>query len=480
MKYKALVLPLIILSVTHLKAVNIGVGFVFENIDTTTQASIISNPNDYLTNYVTPSWSTPPTDTDNDGIPDDLDPDDDNDGTNDIDDPDHPNYDDPNGGGSDGGGSDGGGSDGGGSDGGGSDGGGSNTGYDTDDDVPMLTQIYQRLATLDKDNDHQNLTNIWNRQADIAGQIQEIEGTAVRMAEIADLEKSLRRIELEMKQTRGEYIDTNGSPTGEYATLKDIVDAINGQSDRNQTGIDINASASSVEGEADKIEEYLETSLKDKKISNFTPDYNSDLLGATFDLEILGKSYYFSPLDPGGTHSASLSNYFDKIPSIQNIQLWIKRIIIVVVLVIYTIANLRLLDGSLYTMSIAPESATVSNYLSIFGVQIGGGVLKAAKITAAVVFFSTIFLTYTVGFVELDIDFGSADTIAVIGNPTGIIDSLLAEISAAYDWSKAAVSMLYNFIPILTIINSISTYWFNRILLRASILTYTQTQKATS
>lgn len=356
---------------------------------------------------------------------------------------------------------------------------------DTDDDVPMLTNIYARLLELDQDNDHQNLTNIWNRQADIAGQIEEIDGIGVRMAQIADLEKSLRRIELEMKEARGQYFDINGSPTGEYATLKDVVDAINNTGETNGTS-SFDPSSLSTNQQDDYSKEFTDISNNIKRdLPTLELGQRPGFMDAPAEFTLKGKSVKLALLDPknsyGSSYTAKLSNIF---PSRAEIFLFIKRAILVVVFAVYYFANYKLMFASVDTLIKSNESNTVSSY-SIFGINLGGAALKTVKWGIWAIFAVSIGFTTILGLAESGIDFDIESSAQVIADPnTSILDTIIAmfvvHIAGIADWAFGAVSMFLEIVPIATIVTAITTYYSNQALIYGSIFAMNRANRTAS
>lgn len=494
MKLNHLVILITISSGIHLKGIDIGQGFVFENIDTTLQNSVVNNPTDYLLSSVIPDWTTSDIDTDNDGIPDESDPDDNNDGVPDVDDPQHPNFNDPD----DTTDSDG--------DGipdntddnydndTGTDSNSSSGQYDSDDDVPMLTQIYQRLNNLDQDDDHTNLSNIWDRQADLAGTIHQIDdpmaiqddvnSLGLRLAQVADMEMSLRRIERDIKLTRGQYYEDNGTSTGEYATLKDIVDAINGKNNEQNTTAPIDFDndylasneLSTFQNMSNNVQETVNPSLA-----------TSGILDATANFTLKGEDVYFGVLDPSTNSGGSYLRKMDILPSRADLALFFKRAILIMVLAFYYFANWKLLFTTTDTLIKANESNTVSNY-SLLGFNIGGTALKTIKFGIWATFLASVGWTTFVGLAEggvsFDIDAALTNDASSGGgwslSPFALMTSLLVKISSIADWALASVNLLLEFVPIPTIVSAITTYYMNQILIYGHVFAMNRAQRLAS
>ena len=355
---------------------------------------------------------------------------------------------------------------------------------DTDDDVPMLTNIYERLDELDKDSsqykdyDSNTLAEIWETLKDTRGTIQEYNATETKQTQLADLENSLRRLEIQMRDSRGQYLDANGSPTGEYASLADVVNAINNREESNAS-MDINSDAEDIQDDiTDKLIDG-ENSLVSKlsKPINYTPN-QSDLLSRTIEFNLKGDDYYWNPFDPS-THSANLSSYFSNIPSLTDVGLFVKRCLIVVIMIWYYRANYKIILDSMHTVTIMPESAPVSNY-SIFGINLAGAGLKVFKTSLVAAFFGTIIFTTYISMAELQISFGLGDATDATGSATSIIDSVINSIAGMYEWTNSAINLLYIFIPIGTISSAVFTVYTNKIVLSAQILAFNRAQKTAS
>lgn len=369
---------------------------------------------------------------------------------------------------------------------GGSDSSSSSSG-DQDNDVPMLTNIYNRLAELDSDDDNQNLENIWNRQANIAGQIEDIDDYSVRMTELADIEKSLRRIETKILETRGEFIDENGTKTGNYASLKDVVDAISGVPEMNATG-GIDFSGISNDRQTSISSDFQTIADKTKKTIN--PNLTGGRPGfmdAPMELTILGKSVKYMPLNPSNSYGSQYTRKLEQVlPDRNDIFTFIRRAILIVVFALYYFANYKLLFTSTDTLIKSNESNTVSSY-TIFGINIGGGVLKGLKFGVWATFIGGIGFTTMMGLADSGIDFSldAVDAAIALADPDAdmidqIVSLFVVWIAGISEWAYASVSMFLSIVPIVTITSALTTYYFNKTLIYGSILAMNRANRAAS
>lgn len=327
---------------------------------------------------------------------------------------------------------------------------------DRDNDVPMLTKIFDELEILEEKN-NQNLINIYDRQEDIAGSIADRETEIMRMAEIADIETSLRIIETEVKELRGEYIDENGTQTGEYATLKDIVDAVNrlgaddNQSDFNATQQDTDTALAGLSD--------IETGL----------DVNIAAATAQTDLFIdwdFGKGLQsYNLFDIGSSTGVAL-------PSLSDIASYIKNFLLIVTTFIFFFAMKSILAETLQTIVRSNESNAVTNY-SAFGTSVGALVVKAAK--------TGIFVVAIVGIiVTLNTATSEAGIMGASGTGQGSLTDLISSTAAGNGFMETSWGWFLLFVPLVTILSCVGTYYSTRVGLLITIFVMNRSMRTAS
>lgn len=327
---------------------------------------------------------------------------------------------------------------------------------DRDNDVPMLTKIFDELEILEEKN-NQNLINIYDRQEDIAGSIADRETEIMRMAEIADIETSLRIIETEVKELRGEYIDENGTQTGEYATLKDIVDAVNrlgaddNQSDFNATQQDTDTALAGLSD--------IETGL----------DVNIAAATAQTDLFIdwdFGKGLQsYNLFDIGSSTGVAL-------PSLSDIASYIKNFLLIVTTFIFFFAMKSILAETLQTIVRSNESNAVTNY-SAFGTSVGALVVKAAK--------TGIFVVAIVGIiVTLNTATSEAGIMGASGTGQGSLTDLISSTAAGNGFMETSWGWFLLFVPLATILSCVGTYYSTRVGLLITIFVMNRSMRTAS
>ena len=125
--------------------------------------------------------------------------------------------------------------------------------------------------------------------------------------------------------------------------------------------------------------------------------------------------------------------------------------------------SLVLVDKMMQLIFLSPISAPVSN-LSIFGNSIGTLKLIAIKILLMGSLVTAVVVA------SLSVIYESNFTIAgVSGGMTALFDGLLSAIISGSDWSSFAVSLLFDLIPIFSIIGMVSFYWIQRLSITAGI-----------
>jgi hypothetical protein len=329
-------------------------------------------------------------------------------------------------------------------------------GIDSDNDVPMLQNIYQRLASLDQDNDFQNLENIWNRQADVAGQIQEINSTVVRMTTLADLEYSLRKIQtkLDLNETRGYINDLNktaqisdiynklsnlqGFITEENrtATLADIYYALVGEEETDDLNLSVSPNITS------SIEETFDD-LQDRALAHVNkiksiPTTGGQNLSTLFEMSAGNHDFYVDPLNNiVSGDNVSFGATFSQIAS------WISLVIGLSCVVVYYIAQTENIHEFLKVIMIAPTSAPVTTIPLII-----------VKVTLMGVLFGT--TIYGAMTAIWDSNF---TVLGVTGGAIDIVSNGLTLLTGQSTWGSMALSLFFELVPIDTITTLFVLYY---------------------
>ena len=329
---------------------------------------------------------------------------------------------------------------------------------DRDNDVPMLTKIFEELEILEQKN-NENLLNIYERQEDIAGRIADRETESERMAELADIETSLRIIEQEVIGLRGEFLDGNGSPSGNYATLKDIVDAVNRLAgDENATDLNATAQANEAEdaisGLADLDTGLNVTVANPTAKTDFIIDWDFGKGTNSYDLFDIGQSTGFS------------------MPSLTDIATYLKNFILIVTTFIFFFAMKRLISETLQTIVRSNESNAVTNY-SVLGNSVGALAVKAGKTAIFVVAIVGIILTLQTATSESGIMSASGTGQATL---TGLISSTVA----GNGFMEISWGWFMMFVPVATILSCVGTYYSTKFALLITVFTMNRSMRTVS
>jgi hypothetical protein len=271
---------------------------------------------------------------------------------------------------------------------------------DTDDDVPMLTSIYERLEEL-KDINKQYINNVEKKVTGIQGRL----------------------------------LDENGSYTEQNATLADIVNAIRGdQADINAT--DTQEESDSKEALISGIDNFA------TDIIDAIPTDPNSYLDTMFEMDAGEFSFYLDPI--AGTVSG-----IDFPFSWQDIADWISLFLVFVSLILYWQASLQNLDEILSIVTVAPKTAPASSIL-----QIKVKVILIASLVASVIFGGLI------GILESNFTIlGTTGTIFDLIANTG---SLLIA-GGTSTWSSMAISLLFDLVPVITILYLVGGFYIQKL-----------------
>ena len=350
---------------------------------------------------------------------------------------------------------------------------------DQDNDVPMLTSIYERLGELDSDDDHSNLQNIANQITGTRGLLQVERRDIGEQATLADIEFNTRFL----NGIRGQIQDGNETRD---ATLADIVNAINNQ------GSDVNSSFNPAQDGTNQQTEYTTTftnlSNSAKKDVNIELGQRPGFMDAPAEFSLKGNSVKLSLLDPassyGSMYTAKLSSI---LPSRAEIFLFIKRSILVLIFALYYYFNYKLLFATTDTLIKSNESNTVSNY-SIFGINLGGPALKSVKLGIWAIFAASVGFTTIVGLADAGVDF-NLDSVgqAMVGSESDdrsiieiIVSSFVVHLAGIADWAFASVQMFLDVVPVSTLISAVTTYYSNSLLIYGSIFAMNRASRTAS
>ena len=357
---------------------------------------------------------------------------------------------------------------------------------DQDNDVPMLTNIYDRLATLDQDSDASNLLNIANQIIDTRGLMQLERRDIGEQTRLSDIEYNLRQLELEQKAIRGEILDENGSTTGQFTTLTDVVNAINSQG--SDTNVSFDPASQGNSQQAEYSEQYTALSNSAKKAPTVNLGQSPGFMDAPAEFTLKGNSVKLALLDPSASYgSLYTAKLAEVLPSRSEIFLFIKRAILIIIFGLYYYYNYRLLFATTDTLIKSNESNTVSNY-SIFGVNIGGPALKSVKLGVWALFAGGIGFTTIVGLADSGItfDLGANDQGMITGDSanTSIVESiaimLATNLAGIADWANASVSLFLDVFPLTTMVSAVTTYYANSLLIYGAIFAMNRASRTAS
>ena len=321
---------------------------------------------------------------------------------------------------------------------------------DRDNDVPMLTEIFKQLEILEEKN-NQNLINIFDRQEAIAGKIVDKETELERMTELADIENSLRNMQVELLSLRGEYEDENGT---QYATLQDIVNAINSLkgdangTDANSTVAQVSAEQSVKQAEANTI---IGNAFSQPSQGMFSK--SAQRLTSEFGISAGGYDFYFDFLEGttmGGESIGIAWNDFAK---------WISLLVGFIVFVYWFRASHQAIWGMLSDIIRAPLSAPVTD-LAVAGTSIGTLALKGIKSIAIVSLFGTagiigIIIIFESGF-NLTLPYGEVIQGGSISQVTTQIATLGGQIHPGI---QLAVDLFLDIVPVFSITLMVISYF---------------------
>ena len=353
---------------------------------------------------------------------------------------------------------------------------------DTDDDVPMLTNIYERLeeirkeqadqartisrrisatqgkldlngsdsnATLsdivqaiqylyDLDNNQSYDLNSSNPLLDSDNDVPLLTEIKYKIEEFKD--ENNDNFELVNEQfglLRGRLMDENGTLSDKNATLADIVHAIRGDQDYNAT---------KTKEESDK-ESALVSGITSfaSGISDAIPDDPNTYLDTMFEMDAGSWNFYLDPLN--GTVSG-----FDFPFTFQDIADWISLLIVFYCLIRYWHASLENVDEMLTLVTVAPKTAPASSFLQIK--------VKIALIASLVV---TVIFGGIIGLLE--------SNFSVLGTSGTILEVIagVGKLIVIDGWGMMAISLFFDLFPAFTILYLVSGYWIQKLALKVTI-----------
>ena len=299
---------------------------------------------------------------------------------------------------------------------------------DQDNDVPMLTNIYSRLASLDQDNDVPTLTLIHSRM------------------------KTLNN------ETRDFKFDVaTGSESSEYTTLQDLhieLQKIRILSETNSS--ELNSVASDLSDEIDEQASIVDNALDtlDTKISNTkvtvnkpSTEHDSAFINVP---QVLQKPLKSSTVD--------LFNADGKlpIPKLKDLAKFVSLVIGLVAVFVYSQALKKLVDRVFEILIGANESNTVTNY-SVLGNSVGAMGVKAIKMGLSAALVMSVLVALGAVLTEtLDLTIGE---IQFTGTSDNMASSITSKLTSFGTWSEIAVHWFFKFVPIISLLFMVFQYW---------------------
>lgn len=322
---------------------------------------------------------------------------------------------------------------------------------DRDNDLPMLTQIYDKIFILEEKN-NENLINIYDRQLDIAGEISDRETELTRMTEFADIENSLRILETEVLAQRGTLFDENGSER--LATLADIVNAINGENNETNASIEPDEGFDDIDDQKDETDAQVTALLENyKSNAELTLPRGTD---APTKLEMGAGQYtfYVDPFQNLSSHGSLLSNVIDW----SEVTKWVSLMVGLVCGVIWFQACARACWELLGDLMKSEKSANVTD-LTVAGTSIGTLILKRIKraIVASLLGSSGVLFIFVLlesGF-EITLVSGLLSATSI----QELSDAVSAQAGQIHSGFSLATSIFLDLVPIGSISIMVASYW---------------------
>ena len=333
------------------------------------------------------------------------------------------------------------------------DGNSSSTGLvDTDDDVPMLTQIYERLATLDKDanqymdTDTNSLISILNELSDTRGNIEQQSRNLGEQVKLSDIEYNTRSL----REIRGQIVDENGS---REANLADIVNAINGQN----VETDFNSTSITTDQE-DELRDKA-NALAENTIQALPNIQNPNADMGIFDWNFGKGISSYNLLDMGTSTGFSL-------PSVTEAGGFIKKFLTWVVVFIYVFAVKNYVLQVLRDLTKQVDTSPVTNY-SVLGNSVGAIAVKASKTVIVLGTITLVLVTLTTATIEGQL---MGDTLTGFES----LSEFLSVLSGEGHFMSDALTWLAVFVPVYTIFTSVTTFYATKMLVSIEILLMNQ------
>ena len=352
------------------------------------------------------------------------------------------------------------------------------TGYDTDDDLPMLTEIRDTLqGQLDINLPSPVIVDV-NLTSNLHTKLQDIRTILYTTREdyikiikssTTDMESTLGDIEEfldppdkpygvnfftgfdelnasiteEIEGMRGYITDANG--TVRLATIADLYQAILEQGDDNKSEVeDGEYSSSDSQAKSDELSGKKKTLVYNEIGARPMVNGATSLGMIDFDTGYLGKQVipdgYIDILNVNADNRLGLD-----VPGIDDAQTWIKNVITIAVFIIYAVAAW----GVAVKIMAQSLSATESNPVSSYG--LANPIMKGLKLAIWGTYVTTFFWVGIVGFIEADF-FGNGQDSVTEAN------ALLAVAQSQSDWAAGAFWMLEGFVPIVTILTALAFY----------------------
>jgi hypothetical protein len=300
---------------------------------------------------------------------------------------------------------------------------------DSDDDVPMLTNIYSRLANLDQDDDVPTLQMIHNR---------------------------MKKLNEDTRDYRFD-VATDTESSQEYTTLQDLhieLQKIRILSESNSS--ELNSVSEDLSNEVDEQSSAIDSGLEDldkkilgTKITVTKPELDKDSHFVDVP-EVLQPILKTSNIDLFNADGSL------PIPKLSDVAKFVSLVIGLVAVFIYSQAVKKLLARTLDILTTSNESNTVTNY-SVLGNSVGALGVKAIKMGLSAALVVSVLVALGLVLVEtLNLELGD---IQFTGKTDNIITSIVGKLSSFGVWSQIAVHWFFKFVPIVSLLYMCFQYW---------------------
>ena len=270
----------------------------------------------------------------------------------------------------------------------------------------------------------------------------------------------------QLKALQGDLLDGNGSPTGEKATLADIVRAIKGE-DRNDT---LNRDNASTEQQMEELE------------LAYTDNLNSDKGTIPTKAASFGKFNWNVSTTPNNETqfdlmdmTASLGSGLN-IPTVEEAGVWIKRVIVAIAFFIYFMATYNMGIETIKLLTYSSESNPVSNY-AVLGNSAGTAVIMAGKITVIVAMIGFIAVALATSISDCNINFDGASY--TYGSVTNVAMATIGG-SDVHEGFRMSVHYLDVLLPIDSILQMSIQYLIQRMGIFIGLLTFNRALRLAS